>query len=272
MTQELSPEARALLDAAREGLGPDPAAVRRMREKIELSVATGGAATASALAAKVGIGFVVAAVVVGAVVYRESGRAPVHEPARVAAVSRAEPAAPVVPAEPRVESSAGARAVDPSAGAHAVEPSSAAPEEVEIEMAPVVVAERREPARSGRKPHEVAPRRAAPAETGAEPPASDAPPMIALTLPRRADLAREVALVDRAMSSLRGGDPAGALDAVRLHARETAGAGQLAEDAAAIEIEALCRLQDASARDKLAAFDARWPASAQRSRITRRCP
>ncbi|MGN6104351.1 MAG: hypothetical protein ACTHU0_04545 [Kofleriaceae bacterium] len=266
MTQELSPEARALLDAAREGLGPDPAAVRRMREKIELSVATGGAATASALAAKLGIGFVVAAIAVGAVVYRESGSAPVHEPARVVA---AEPAAPVVPAEPRVE---------PSAGARAVEPPSAAPDadedEVEIEMAPVVVPERREPARSGRKPPEVAPRRAAPAETGAGQPASDAPPMIALTLPapRRADLAREVALVDRAMSSLRGGDPAGALDAVRLHARETAGDGQLAEDAAAIEIEALCRLHDASARDKLAAFDARWPASAQRTRITRRCP
>jgi hypothetical protein len=74
------------------------------------------------------------------------------------------------------------------------------------------------------------------------------------------------------MAALRGGQPSAALAAVRLHATETAGAGQLAEDAAAIEIEALCRMHDASVATRLAAFDARWPQSAQRSRLTTRCP
>src|SRR5690606_5776596 len=47
MTHELGPEARALLDAAREGLGPDAAAIRRMRAGIDASIA-GGAAGAGA--------------------------------------------------------------------------------------------------------------------------------------------------------------------------------------------------------------------------------
>ena len=86
------------------------------------------------------------------------------------------------------------------------------------------------------------------------------------------DLAREVELVDRAMTSLRRGDARDALAATHLHATETRGAGQLAEDAAAIEIEALCKLSDARVATRLAAFEARWPDSAQRSRLTTRCP
>jgi len=43
----LGPEARALLDAAREGLSPDPAAVRRVHARIH--VAAGGAAAGTAL-------------------------------------------------------------------------------------------------------------------------------------------------------------------------------------------------------------------------------
>ena len=74
------------------------------------------------------------------------------------------------------------------------------------------------------------------------------------------------------MAALRRGQPSAALAAVRVHAAETAGGGQLAEDAAAIEIEALCRMHDAAVTAKLAAFDARWPQSAQRSRLTTRCP
>jgi hypothetical protein len=74
------------------------------------------------------------------------------------------------------------------------------------------------------------------------------------------------------MAALRRGAPADALAAVVVHAAETAGAGQLAEDAAAIEIEALCRLHDSTVAAKLAAFDAKWPESAQRSRLTTRCP
>jgi hypothetical protein len=85
-------------------------------------------------------------------------------------------------------------------------------------------------------------------------------------------LAREVELLDTAMAALRRGDPNAALGAARTHASETAGRGQLAEDASAIEVEAMCRLGDAAAAAKLAAFDKRWPRSAQRNRITTACP
>ncbi|MDX2092694.1 MAG: hypothetical protein SFX73_32815 [Kofleriaceae bacterium] len=87
----------------------------------------------------------------------------------------------------------------------------------------------------------------------------------------RADLAREVALIDQAMTALRGGKPAEALAAIRLHAVETRGQGQLAEDAAAIEIEAACRLHDPTVAAKLAAFDERYPTSAQRSQLPTQC-
>jgi hypothetical protein len=92
--------------------------------------------------------------------------------------------------------------------------------------------------------------------------------------PRRApvaDLAREVELVDLAMAALNRGEPRVALSAVQRHAAETGGRGQLAEDAAAIEIEALCQLHDPATAIKRAAFDARFPRSAQRSRLEDRC-
>ena len=83
-------------------------------------------------------------------------------------------------------------------------------------------------------------------------------------------LAREVELVDTAMSSLRANDPANALATLVVYERETAGHGQLAEDAAALEIEARCRSQ-ASFEDELARFEARWPKSVQRPRIGSAC-
>lgn len=86
-----------------------------------------------------------------------------------------------------------------------------------------------------------------------------------------ADLAREVELVDLAMAALNRGEPRVALSAVQRHAAETGGRGQLAEDAAAIEIEALCQLHDPATAIKRAAFDARFPRSAQRSRLEDRC-
>jgi type IV secretory pathway VirB10-like protein len=113
----------------------------------------------------------------------------------------------------------------------------------------------------------------APVAAGAAAPA--APPPWAPTqvaAPPAIGLAREVELIDRAMAALRGGDPAEALRTVRRHAAETAGHGQLAEDAAAIEIEALCQLHDPSTNRQLEVFDARFPRSAQRSRLTSQCP
>lgn len=86
-----------------------------------------------------------------------------------------------------------------------------------------------------------------------------------------ATLAREVELIDLAMRSMRDHAPSGALDTIRVYQRETGGHGQLAEDAAAIEIEALCVIHDPTFADKLDAFDAAWPSSAQRSRLTAAC-
>lgn len=257
MTPELGPEARALLEAAREGLGPDPAAIHRMRARIDAAIAGGGAgagagagAGSGALAAKIGALAVVAALAVGAVVaitYGRRGEAP-HEPRVELPAARGEAVARVPASE-----EAPARAVDTGP---------------EIEMAPLNVTP--EAARSAPG----GPRAAAPAAqvSPAPTPAPASAPAPAPPAAPRADLAREVALVDQAMAALRRGEPASALAAVRVHAAETAGAGQLAEDAAAIEIEALCRLHDAAVAARLVAFDARWPQSAQRSRLTTRCP
>lgn len=88
--------------------------------------------------------------------------------------------------------------------------------------------------------------------------------------PEPPTLAREVELVDTAMSSLRADDPANALATLIVYQRETAGHGQLAEDAAALEIEARCRSR-AAFRDLLDAFDERWPHSVQRARIVSAC-
>jgi hypothetical protein len=273
MTHELGPEARALLDAAREGLGPDAAAIQRMRAKIDVSIAGGAAGVAGAgvgsLAVKLGVVAALAVVAVVVVVIGRGGEEAI-EPRIELPAARVEAPALVPPREvaaPAARAEAPAREGD-------VEP--------EIEMAPLVRDESAKQPRAARIGEPPQPGRGigqapppalvrAPASASALAPAAPAPTP-APAAPRRADLAREVALVDQAMAALRRGEPAAALAAVRVHAAETAGAGQLAEDAAAIEIEALCRLHDPTAGAKLAAFDARWPRSAQRSRLTARCP
>jgi hypothetical protein len=221
----LGPDARALLDAARDGLSPDAAAVRRMRGKIQL--ATGGAA-GTAIAIKLALLALVVVAAVGAGVVLDR-RATVAEVPRVELAS---------PPEARIQIAVREPALPPPT------------DEELITIEPTVVA----------------PRRARP-ELPAGPPA----PVVAAP-PRGADLAREVELVDLAMAALRRGDPAGAIHAVQQHAAETGGRGQLAEDAAAIEVEALCHLHDPATSAKLEAFDARFPHSAQRSRLSSHCP
>lgn len=219
----LSPEARALLDAARAGMSPDAAAIRRMRGKIDGAV--GAAASGGAIAIKLGLVGIVAAIAVGAGLH---DRARAAEPPRLEMpMARIDVVAPAV--RPIVER---------------------APE---IEMAPISM---KRP-RIVQVAHAAAPIAAAPRE-------------VAVIV--RADLAREVELIDLAMGSLRRGDSARALAALHTHALETHGTGQLAEDAAAIEVEALCRIHDPSVAAKLEAFDARYPRSAQRSRLTKACP
>jgi hypothetical protein len=85
-----------------------------------------------------------------------------------------------------------------------------------------------------------------------------------------ASLSREVELIDQAMTALRKHDPDAALAAMKSFDRETLGRAQMAEEAAAITIEARCFLgEDVSAR--IAAFDQTWPSSAERSRIADAC-
>lgn len=218
---ELSPSARALLDAAREGMSPDAAAIARVRGKV--SAAAGGAA-ASALAIKLGLAGVLAAATIGALVHRSR---PDDDAAMTPHI-----APPTAPAE-----------VAPAVRVHEIAPIVQASEPAPIEMAAAPM------------------RRAEPSLT------------VSRDAAEPADLAREVELIDRAMKALAGNDPARALATIKLHVAETRGRGQLAEDAAAIEIEALCRLHTSTPTitAKLEAFDARFPRSAQRSRLSTHC-
>jgi hypothetical protein len=89
--------------------------------------------------------------------------------------------------------------------------------------------------------------------------------------PARPSLADEVALVDDAMAALRRDDAAAALAAADDHVARFGHRGQLAEEAAAIRVEALCALGDARWSASLDDFDARWARSAQRQRLTAAC-
>jgi hypothetical protein len=130
-----------------------------------------------------------------------------------------------------------------------------ADEEPELGVAPrVAVAER-----------ELPPPPAQPAIAAPEPALIAAPPP-------RATLKREIELVDDAMQALRRRDFTAASAAIHSYQLETSGGGQLAEDAYAIEVEAMCASGDPDAPGKLAAFFERWPRSSQRPRLAAACP
>lgn len=265
----LGPEARALLDAAREGLSPDPAAVRRVHARIH--AATGGAAAGTALGVKLGVvALVVAGVIVGAAVY--SRRGPTAPPP-------IDPTGAVIPhpahqvgraPTPHLASRelAGPPERSLQTAAHEAAPAPRPPrssdeELIALEPAPRTPIRRTSPRSApGPKPA-VAP--AAPDSASAAPGAAPAAGPVGISL------GREVELIDQAMAALRRGDPGAALRGMHAYAREAGGGGQLAEDAAAIEVEALCTLGDPAAGDRQAAFDARFPRSAQRARLAAMC-
>ncbi|MBZ0234206.1 MAG: hypothetical protein K8M05_17890 [Deltaproteobacteria bacterium] len=87
----------------------------------------------------------------------------------------------------------------------------------------------------------------------------------------KSSLADEVALVDDAMAALRRDDARAALAAADDHVARFGKRGQLAEEASAIRVESLCRLGDARWSSALDDFDARFPRSAQRPRLTSAC-
>jgi len=278
MTEELGPEARALLDAARAGMSPDAAAVRRVRAKLDQAAVAGGAGTAVGL--KLLVVGIVAAVVAGGVYLQRGPAAEATRPGELASPSLPAVRDPSSPAAVPVVRDPSSPAVVPvvrEPASPVVVPVTRAPASpagsgdarIAIEEPPAIAAPRRvdpaptAPHRSSPGTHAPGSRRGVTAGSHASPRALAARPAI--------DLAREVELVDLAMAALRRGDAGTALVTVQRHAAETAGNGQLAEDAAAIEIEALCQLHDPARNAKLAAFDVRFPRSAQRSRLDRSC-
>ena len=251
---ELGPEARALLDAARQGLSPDPAAIRRVHGRIQ--AAASGAAVGTALGVKLGIVGLIAAVAFGAGVLLRRSPAPASPPS----IELASP-------PEHAERSAVHEAAPPSDEAL-----------ITIETPPpgatraVDASPQRAHAAAGAStsaPGTTAPAAATSARGATGMPAARTPPR---TAPGVAiELGREVALIDLAMAALRRDDAAGALRTMQEYAAEAGDAGQLRQDAAAIEIEALCKLGDPAARRKRAAFDARFPHSAQRARLEAAC-
>jgi len=243
MTSELGPTARSLLDAARAGLSPDAAAIHRVRAGIDAAT-LGATATTATAATKLGIlklSLLVSAVAlvgIGAAVYLS--RTP----------DTVQPTQPTRPA--------------------AVQPRT--PDTGQAKPPPVRTPDTGQAQPASARTSDTGQAKPAPARTPDTGQAKQAQtrPTGPVAGQKRVDLAREVELVDLAMASLRAHDYDAALAAARQHARETGGRGQLAEDAAAIEIEAMCHLHQ-SVFTKLEAFDARWPSSAQRSRLTNSC-
>lgn len=242
MTTELGPAARALLDAARRGMSPDAAATRRIRAKIATAVGRGGAAATSmklAVGGKIAVVSVVAAVLTGAYLYARG-----HDQA-IAPI----PHATVIDGRPPPPEARQLEAPD------ADEAPDVDIDAIELDPAPA-------------PPPRLAPHVARPAPARVEPSTA---PAVATRPEVHGDLSREVELVDQAMAGLHRGDTAAALEAIRRYDIETAGRGQLAEDAAAITVEALCQRNDPASGPMLKAFERRWPHSAQRARLLGAC-
>ena len=206
---QLSPEARDLIELTRSGDDPRPGDRARMDAKLALVLA-GGASGASAgsqsvqpangkaafagakLSWLVGGALVLAAATT--LVLRSQPGA-VHSPTRT-------PRAQVVKREPvRVAEPAAADTVPPPSAAEALQPSAAS----DVRAGDARAATRRAPART----------RPATLETNTEPssaqaPAASAPP---------SNLAREMALLASARSALRNHRPSEALDALAEHER-----------------------------------------------------
>ena len=277
---ELSSQARDLLAEARAGLEPDAARLARGRERM-LAATTAAAAsavvgtaavtgvpavgapaiasTAAPIApatqaaglgapALVSLGVAVLAVVVAAVLLvprlgsSSSGAAP-----RVAAPSRPAPAV--------VERVAAPAAVDtPATPDHAIDL-----DDITLETAP--------PTRTARPPSPSAPAVAV-APGPAEPPAETVAPA---EPPAPADsLTRELSWLRAARAALRAGTPDAALIALASYQREFT-AGQLAEEAAALAVEAACAAGRGDVEARRAAFMRQWPTSTARARVERAC-
>jgi hypothetical protein len=240
----LGPTSRNLLASARRGLDPSADVAARVRAKVAHAVGAGTIATTTTSSGAVGLGAGKLAAIVMVVGVLAGGFWFSHT--RSATPPVVAPAVPVLALDtdtPLAIRSASAQAiVAPSASPPVAAVSPTVPLAPEAPVKPALVA----------------------APTIAPPATEVATPMGPITL------AREVQLVDGAIDSLRENDLPSALEILAVYEREAAGHGQLAEDAAALTIEARCRShQPISAQ--LASFDQHFPHSVQRARITASC-
>jgi len=270
---ELGPESRALLDAARDGLSPDPAAIRRVHGRIHAAAA--GSTVGTALGIKLGIAGLIAVLAIAGGIYLR--RAPAASPA-------ASPSVELARAVERPERESIRRGDSPAPLRVATADPGAAPPHAAVAGAHSAAAGATPRAEAGdpHRPagdatssrttaagsHRAAFDAAAPRASGAT---GDAQRTGVAAPTAAIELGREVALIDLAMSALRRDDAAAALRVVEEYAAEAGEGGQLRQDAAAIEIEALCKLGDPRARDRRTAFDARFPHSVQRARLEAAC-
>jgi hypothetical protein len=231
----LDSEVRALLDVGRDALAPDPETIARLRGRIEATVAVAGTGLGVAAIAK-GLGAKAVAIklAVVATVAVATGTV-VHVVHVMRSAREVAIVAPVITPPPELERSEVHPSVAIARPDLPVDPPAA------VEASPPAVI-------------------AAPAPRPAPP--HPAP---------RATLARETELVELASHALRDGDLAAVHAAIATYSHETGGAGQLAEDIGAIEVEALCRANDPSASTKLAGLSARWPHAGQSRRLVVAC-
>lgn len=233
----LDSEMRTLLDLGRDALAPAPDTVARLRGKVETTVAAAGVGFGVAALAK-GLGAKAVAIKLAVVVTVAVATGTV---VHIVHVVRAEREVPIVaPAitlapEPRPH-----EVVHPSIAITAPDVDRDVDVAITPPPPPAVIA--------------------APAPRAAPP--HPAP---------HATLARETELVELASHALRAGDLDAVHAAIATYSKETGGAGQLAEDIGAIEVEALCRANDPNASTKLADFAARWPHAGQRRRLDTAC-
>lgn len=195
-----------------------------------------GAIAGGGIWSALGIGALAGAITVGVVAWTSGSGAP--EPAKTAQQA---PSSPLGAAAPRATGSAQVTLPPEERADDGLPPSTSAA--LSAPQAPLA------PSMGGPSPLMSGPR-------GPRPPGRSPP-----------SLAAELALIDAARRSLRDGDSTAALALMERHAREFAG-GQLADEAAAIRVEALARLGDrAAARAAARRFFEAHPESPHADRV-----
>lgn len=224
MNDELSKNARALLDTARRQGGPTTAqkakltvAVMTATSSAAAAMATGAAATGTSVLKLLGAGLVATIVGVSGTVLVKKSAEPPRAPTPTVVPRRANPVAtpqPVSPEQPSVE-----------------------PQPIVEDEAPTVAA----PAPKVQPPPTAAPR--PPPPSPAEPATPDLPAAAPMTHPTPSDTtAAEVTALGAALEALEEGRALEALQTART-ARRAAPNGALRPELTVIEIEALCALQ-----------------------------